>query len=292
MAKRTPRPQRPTFSQAQGIHPLPQPLELGQLPMPVRNLLWSRIYDDLHSNHALAFRESRVLGGDWPRLLGDYHVRFLYRPLDEFSDDLKSNSSNIKDLVLTQPYNVVFDFLQFLMRHRFSPRGLEKFVNSVFKQFMCAYTVVDEGPTIVPLSLPEQAESTKRSFQTLSEKVFAGARQHLVESAQLINAGKPAASVRESIHAVESVARCLDERSSTSLKPALDALSKKNVKLHPAFKMGVERLYGYTNDEDGIRHAQLGHDVSVAMEDAVFMFGACAAFSAYLVDKARKVGLI
>ena len=260
--------------------------------MPVRNLLWSWIYDDLRSHHHEDMFGRWSLGGNWPRIMNDYHVHFLYKPLDEFTVDFEPTSSNAKNLILTQPYNRVFDFLQFLMRHSFAPQGLSKFINSTFEKFMCAYTVIDEGPTIVPVSLPEQSESTIKSFHTLSEKIFAGARQHLIESAQLINAGKPAASVRESIHAIESVARCLDERASTSLKPALDALSKKNVELHPAFKKGVERLYGYTNDEDGIRHAQLGHDVNVDMEDAVFMFGACAAFSAYLVDKARKAGLL
>lgn len=292
MVKRIPRTQPPTFSQAQGIDPLPQPLKLGQLPTPIRNLLWSWIYDDLRSHHREDMFGNWSLGGNWPRILCDYHVDFLYRPLDEFTEKFEPNASDAKNLIQTQPYNRVFDYLQFLMRHRSAPQGLSKFISSAFKKFMCAYTVIDDGPTIAPVSLPEQAESITRSFQTLSGKIFQGARRHLIESAQLINAGKPAASVRESIHAVESVARRLDADASTTLKPALDALSNKNVELHPAFKKGVESLYGYTSDEDGIRHAQLGDDASVDMEDAVFMFGACAAFSAYLVDKARKAGLL
>jgi hypothetical protein len=52
-------------------------------------------------------------------------------------------------------------------------------------------------------------------------------------------------------------------------------------------------LYGYTSDEKGIRHPLLGSDVAkVHMPEAVFMYGACAAFITYLVARAREVGLL
>ena len=54
----------------------------------------------------------------------------------------------------------------------------------------------------------------------------------------------------------------------------------------------MENLYGYTSDEDGIRHALLGEQEKVDIDDAVFMFGACASFTAYLVNKARTAGLL
>ena len=120
---------------------------------------------------------------------------------------------------------------------------------------------------------------------------FEGARSHLRKSAECIKNGSLAESVRESIHAVESVARSLDAGAATSLKPALNALSQK-VALHGAFKKGIENLYGYTSDEDGIRHALLEEQANVDIDDAVFMFGACTSFAAYLVNKARKAGLL
>ena len=112
-----------------------------------------------------------------------------------------------------------------------------------------------------------------------------------LKSAECIKNGDLSGSVRESIHAVESVARRLNADAEKSLKPALDALSQK-AHLHPAFKRGIENLYGYTSDEDGIRHALLGEQEKVDIDDAVFMFGACASFTAYLVNKARTAGLL
>ena len=88
------------------------------------------------------------------------------------------------------------------------------------------------------------------------------------------------------------MARRLDEGATTSLKPALEALIEKGMTLHPAFKKGVENLYGYTSDENGIRHALLEGNADVDIEDAVFMYGACASFSSFLINKARKSKLL
>ena len=96
--------------------------------------------------------------------------------------------------------------------------------------------------------------------------------------------GDWAGSVRESVHAVESAARQLDPNAS-SLAPALRSLEKRGA-LHPALKQALGKLYGYSSDEQGIRHALLDQEqASVGMDEAVFMLGACASFASYLWRK-------
>ena len=294
-----------TFSQAEGIDPLPQPAALGELPTKARNALWARIYESLKRSSTPDLgrpSSTRHVQNPWRLILYDYHVYYLDEPADEFSDRLDRQIQEMKDLFLYGAYNGIFDFLQIAMRYRersgglFSLKGLSipfyKVVASVLEECMCAYTVIDdEVPTIVPIAVPEQKESIEAAFTVLKSGPFDGAREHLRKSAQCMNSNDLPGSVRESIHAVESVARRLDSGAATALQPALTALSKNNVALHPAFKTGIEKLYAYTNDEDGIRHALLDGDANVDTEDAVFMFGACASFSAYLVNKARKAGL-
>ena len=292
-----------TFSQAEGIDPLPQPAALGELPQKARNVLWALIYKDLKQSSTF-YGEGpgsyyRV-SNSWRLILHHYHVLYLDKPADEFSDQLDWQIQDLKDLFLHQAYNKVFDFLQIAMRHksggglfRLEGRSFHEVVALVLKVSLCAYTVIDdEVPTIVPIALPEQKESIEAAFTVLKSGPFDGAREHLRKAAQCMNDNDPAGSVRESIHAVESVARRLHpDAKKKTLQSALNALSKNNVALHPALKTGIENLYGYTNDEDGIRHARLEGDANVDTEDAVFMFGACASFSAYLVSKARKAGL-
>ena len=116
-----------------------------------------------------------------------------------------------------------------------------------------------------------------------------GAVTHLRESAKHINLGQFADSVIDSISAIESVARLIDPRASNTLTSALNSLENAGLLNHKALKKAFFNLYGYTSDEQGIRHALLEKDLpEVGMDEAIFMFGACASFAAYLVEKHRK----
>ena len=75
------------------------------------------------------------------------------------------------------------------------------------------------------------------------------------------------------------------------LGPALAKLEKSGA-IHPALKQAFEKLYGYTNDEKGIRHAQLNDPSNVTDHEAVFMLGACASFVTYLINRAREAGVL
>jgi hypothetical protein len=56
---------------------------------------------------------------------------------------------------------------------------------------------------------------------------------------------------------------------------------------------GFGSLYGFTSDEDGIRHPLLDSVAAQVDEtDALFMIGACAAFVSYLINKASTAGLL
>jgi len=66
-------------------------------------------------------------------------------------------------------------------------------------------------------------------------------------------------------------------------------LLEKEGKLHPALKEAFIKLYGYTCDEPGIRHALLDRETArVGIDEAVFMFGACASFASYLRRKHKR----
>lgn len=281
-----------SFSQAEGIEPLPQPMALEELSKEIRNLLWSCIYQNLRdaSRH---YTTRLHVGQPWKEILHDCHVQFMHRPVDEFNNDLEDWVYILKPFFQNADYNRIFDFLQFVLRHDRVPNRIYASIKSILEDCLCAYAIVEDGPTIIPIAIPEQRESVEKSFQVLSSESFDGARTHLRESAQHINEGDYAGSIRESIHSVESIARCLHNGTKSGLSDALKALAKKGITIHGAFESGINSLYGYTSDENGIRHSLLDeHQANVDMEDAVFMFGACASFCAYLVNKARKAGLL
>ena len=51
-------------------------------------------------------------------------------------------------------------------------------------------------------------------------------------------------------------------------------------------KEALLKLYGYTSNEEGIRHSLIDEgQANVGMDEAIFMLGACASFSSYLLRK-------
>lgn len=96
-------------------------------------------------------------------------------------------------------------------------------------------------------------------------------------------------SIKESISAVEALCRLVTEKPKATLGEALKALSSK-VRIHGAFKAAFEKLYGYTSDEEGIRHS-LMTESDVQSEDAKFMLVSCSAFVNYVIEKCSRAGI-
>ena len=144
----------------------------------------------------------------------------------------------------------------------------------------------------IPSTSKEQGEATRQAIETVEQSGIApGAATHLRKAVEHLNAGRYADSISDSIHAVESVARMIDPKANKNLSLALDSLETAGLLKHPALKKAFNRLYGYTSDEQGIRHSLLERAAAdVGLDEAMFMFGACASFAAYLVNKHQKAG--
>ncbi|WP_237982053.1 hypothetical protein [Bacillus thuringiensis] len=70
----------------------------------------------------------------------------------------------------------------------------------------------------------------------------------------------------------------------------LGKLEQQGVIIHDTLKKGFKRIYWYTSNGDGIRHAHI--DVpNVSFEDAQFMLVTCSAFCNYPIEKANKIGI-
>ena len=144
--------------------------------------------------------------------------------------------------------------------------------------------------TIAPIASEQEAQSLATALSDLSDQSLHGAKAHLRQAATALGDGHFADSVRESIHAVEAVARVLG--ASDKLSDALTKLEAMS-KTHPAMRKGFTALYGWTSDEQGIRHPLLdAGDANVDEADALFMIGACASFVSYLIAKGRTAGII
>jgi hypothetical protein len=187
-------------------------------------------------------------------------------------------------------YVTVFGFIQWVLRHDAKPYGLEIEVDGALRESHAAYAVFEDD-TIIPIGSDAERETLARAFADVAASEFHGARAHLRNAGSELTAGNYGPSIRESIHAVEAVARVLEPETPT-LGPALSSL-EKSVRIHPALGKGFRNLYGFTSDEKGIRHALLDEPAAQVDEtDALYMLGSCAAFVSYLINKARQAGLL
>lgn len=65
-------------------------------------------------------------------------------------------------------------------------------------------------------------------------------------------------------------------------------LKDNGVHIHAAMEKAFTALYGYTSDENGIRHGSMDFSNALA-EDAKYMLVSCSAFVNYLIEKWSKV---
>ena len=161
-------------------------------------------------------------------------------------------------------------------------------INGLFSKYNATYQLnTSQHPYwFFPRASKEQVEVIQQAIETIRHGGMNGAATHLRKAGQRINEREYADSIRESIHAVKAVARKIDPNNGNSLKKALESLENAGLLKHRALKEAFMKLYNYTSDEKGIRHSLVDQiSADVGLDEAIFMFGACASFAAYLTQK-------
>ena len=87
-------------------------------------------------------------------------------------------------------------------------------------------------------------------------------------------------SIKESISAVESIAKIISGKPKASLSDALKEIDSKK-RLHASLKEGFIKLYGYTSNADGIRHSAMDKP-NLDAADARYFLLSCTSFINYL----------
>ncbi len=284
------------FSQREDKIPLPEPMGLEYIPRRFRQLVWKSTEEEISrltdytsdpDNPDYHYPVS-----DFHEITDSYHFDILEKPHDEIRYGIQENSEFVRHTIWNGTYHEVLTLIEYILRDERCSENLYKNLVDAFDATPIAYFVADKGglPTIMPRPSREAGEATQQAIETIHEGGMDGAATHLRQAAEHINAQQYADSIADSIIAVESVARMIDPEESGTLGPALDSLERVGLLRHRAFKDAFKKLYGYTSDEQGIRHALLDQaSPNVGLEEAMFMFGACASFASYLTKKHQQM---
>ena len=294
-----------TFSQREGKVPLPEPMRLGHIPHRFRQDVLEAILGEIerekgqhlavmvgyYNNADEGDSEleqstimTMILGSFQRDVLGKYDYQIIKYSYEE-------DSALCKACIEEGQYHEVLTLVEYILQHGDCPENLRNGLKAAFDAVPMAYFIeeIDGYPTILPQASLESGKATQQAIKTLDDADMGGATTHLREAAEYVTARKFADSVRHSISAVESVA-CRIVPNSNTLGPALNALENKYLLTNKQLKAGFEKIYAYTNSEEGIRHALVSQDSSdVGLDEAIFMFGACASFTAYLASKNQKM---
>ena len=279
-----------TFSQRYGYEPLPEAMQLEELSGHLRRELWNLIREFF-----LGTRRFGVENWFFPKEAERFIERVLGKllgvPEDEVPTDYDRVMRFFKEAVINAKFNSVLDLLQIMANDRGAGVGFTNSVRRIFEEHAAPY-ILDTSQTTCffrPRGNKEQGVAIQKAIDVLRTEKMDGATTHLREAAEHINAGQYGDAIADSIHAVESVARKIDANASRTLAPALDSLEQSGLIKHRALKEAFLKLYGYTSDEQGLRHALVDKGTrDVGVDEAMFMYGACASFCAYLVSQHRQ----
>jgi hypothetical protein len=174
--------------------------------------------------------------------------------------------------------------VEVLVRHPKCSAEFKRDLTEAFVTARAAYRVFDNR-YIAAIGTEEQAAAFECAVTEAEAKNATGARKHLIDAGVALRNADWPGSVRESIHAVESVAVRVATGTNT-LGDALKVVEQKG-HLHGGLKAAFGALYGYASDERGVRHAKVFDQAEAQVDeaDAVFMLGACASFVSYLLAR-------
>ena len=198
-------------------------------------------------------------------------------------------SSGAIQLIKNKFYNLkwheVYDFIEFFL-NEFQISHKKDFIenlNKIFEEERAPYRIIED--LITPLTSEEEIEEIKKSLGIPDQ--YQPARNHLKKALEFYSKRpdpKPKKAIEESILALEALARIITGKESATLVDLT-----KELPLHPALREGLNKIYGWTSDEGGIRHAEKQYPpISAGGEEARFMLVLSSAFVNYIIAKYEK----
>ncbi|WP_159107344.1 AbiJ-NTD4 domain-containing protein [Azospirillum sp. B506] len=271
------------FSQRMGFTPIRSALQIDSMDAELRNSIWNIIdevvfefmtadYGDLRTEPCFSFYRSfwsdffkepaRDMPLNWANCI--YAIRMRYEKYEWFR---------------------VYDFCEFVVQ-KFGNNevvNLGRKLNKVLEREGSAYRFSDNllvrVSDEIELSSISDAQDFSGKYLPVSNHINAAIR---LMSDRLSPDYRN--SIKESISAVEAMCRIATGNHKATLGDALKKFSDAGINIHPALNKSLNQMYGYTNDESGIRHSLL-EESRLDYEDAKFMLVVCSAFVNFIRGK-------
>jgi len=273
------------FSQRKGLKPIKTIIQIDSVDSDLRVGLWNAL--DI-------FYWGRITKKYWISdsrdedisLLRKIWIDYFKKPLDTLDGRSQYVYNELRNYYFNSKWYEIYDFIEFITES-YSDKEINEafmaYINSILKKELSGYRFV--GGKITQITSGEEISAIEEALN-IPDK-FKGVKIHLESALDKLSDRKSPDyrnSIKESISAVESMIEILVNEK-CNFKNGLKKIEEKYIKsLHPALKEAFIKLYGYTSDAEGIRHALLG-EPELKFEDAKFMLVSCSAFVNYLIAK-------
>lgn len=273
------------FSQRMGLTTAVKVAQVEAIDTALHNALWNVLTLNLFAGfyQPEKYYPDVLIGSNFQGFAELVFSEFHKVPVDTIPYKWSEFRKAIRENFFKMKWHRVYSFLEFVvsLNYNGSAQILVEEFNRVLERENSAYRFV--SGKVTPITSRDEIEEIEQAISGSDQ--YAGVRTHLQTSlGMLTDRQNPdyRNSIKESISAVESLAKQLVGVPSATLDGALKVLEKSH-KLHPALKKAFSSLYGYTNDSDGIRHA-LMENSELTKADARFMLICCSAFINFAID--------
>ena len=282
-----------SFSERYGYTPVRNQLQFENMDDSLKNRIWNllersfwreKLYLDLNSNviYGLNAKEAHFVES--------FICGFLKKPSHLIPHSEKNAHSLIWQEYQRLQWDKVYSLLEFLNDSiqndfqqlnyiQFSP--FTELVNEILEDEGAAYRFINDN--ITPITSEPEIKAIESNIE---DNHYPGVQAHIKSALEhLSRREKPdyPNSIKESISAVESICQVITGEKDKDLNAIL-----KKLDLHPALRQGYEKLYAYTSNENGIRHANFENEADLKLEDALYFLVSCSAFVNYLKAKFPK----
>jgi hypothetical protein len=219
---------------------------------------------------------------------------FFKEPIDEVPLKTETIKNQFRKRFFSWDYLEIYDFIDFIISFNnapFNKNEIIKSLNIILEREFSAYRIIDDS--LVPITNEQEIHTIEKALSDTNKFDLKGVNIHISEAlSKLSSKTNPdyRNSIKESISAVESICQQITGDKNAELGKALKKLSSK-LAIHGALEQAFTKLYGYTSDSDGIRHAMMD-ETNLDIEDALYMLVSCSSFINYLISKANKLGIL
>lgn len=159
--------------------------------------------------------------------------------------------------------------------------------NELLEQEKSGYRIV--AGEVAPITNKSEIETIEQAANT----DYPSVNHHIQKAISLyadIKSPDYENSIKESISAVEAICSIITgiTGKEATLGNTIKHLKDRGLHIHKSMESSFSSLYGYTSDENGIRHGGIDFTNAPA-EDAKYMLVSCSAFVNYLIEKWSKV---